>query len=225
AEQVPMPVIGYLSARAPAPNGYFATAFRRGLAETGYIEGRNIVIEYRWADNQYDRLPALAADLVRRQVSVIAAISGTAAAVAAKAATMTIPIVFAHGGDPIRSGLVTSYRPTGNITGVTFFSSALSAKRLQLMHELAPNVAAMGFLTNPNNRTGVLQTRDVRAATREIGLELHVLTATSTRGLDAAFTTLLQHSAGALVIAADPFFLDSTAQLVALAARHAVPTM
>ena len=225
AQQAALPVIGFLSARAPAPNGDLVTAFRRGLTEVGYVEGRNVAIEYRWADGRLDRLPALAADLVRRRVTVIAAISGTPAAHAARGATTTIPIVFANGGDPIATGLVTSLsRPTGNITGVTFLTTALAAKRLGLMHELLPT-AAVGFLVRPNNPAGESELRGAEAAARDLGLQLHVLTATSERGIDAAFTTLRQHRVGALLVGSDPFFGDSPRHLVDLAARYAVPTM
>jgi putative ABC transport system substrate-binding protein len=221
-----MPVIGFLSARAPAPNGYVATSFRRGLNEAGYVEGRNVAIEYRWADGRHDRLPALAADLVRRQVTVIAAISGTPAALAAKAATTAIPIVFANGGDPITSGLVPSLnRPAGNITGVTFLTTALAGKRLELTHELLPKAATVGFLVKPNNPAGESEARDAQAAAHTLGLQLRVLTVTSERDFDAAFTTLLQERAGALLVGSDPFFGDSPTRLVGLAARHAVPTI
>jgi putative ABC transport system substrate-binding protein len=226
AQQPTIPVIGFLSARAPAPDGSLAIAFRRGLGETGYVEGRNVAIEYRWADGRFDRLPALAADLVRRQVTVIAAISGTPAALAAKRATTDIPIVFANGGDPVGSGLVTSLnRPAGNITGVTFYTTALVAKRLELMHELLPAAAAIGLLTKPNNPAGESEVRDFEAAARALGLQALVLTATSERDFDAAFTALFQQRSGALLVGSDPLFGDSPAQLVELAERHAVPTM
>ena len=221
-----MPVIGFLSARAPAPTGALVTAFRRGLNEVGYVEGRNVAIEYRWADGRHDRLPALAADLVRRQPTVIAAISGTPAALAARGATTTIPIIFANGGDPIATGLVTSLsRPTGNLTGTTFLTTALAPKRLELMHELLPTAGAIGFLVKPNNPAGESELSGVRAAARTLGLQLHVLTATRERDIDVAFATLLQQRVGALLVGSDPFFGDSRSQLVDLAARHAVPTI
>jgi ABC-type uncharacterized transport system substrate-binding protein len=226
AQQPATPVIGFLSARAPAPDGYLATAFRRGLNETGYVENRNVAIEYRWAAGRHDRLPALAADLVRHRVTVIAAISGTPAALAAKAATATIPIVFANGGDPIASGLITSFnRPAGNITGATFLTTALAPKRLELVHEFLPTAATIGFLVKPNNPAGEAEARDATAAAGVLGLRLQVLTAASERGIDAAFAKFVQGHVGAVVVGSDPFFGDSPNQLVELATRHAMPTM
>ena len=226
AQQPAMPVIGFLSARAPAPNGFLATAFRQGLGETGYVEGRNVEIEYRWADGRQDRLPALAADLVRRKVSVIAAISGTPAALAAKAATTAIPIVFANGGDPVASGLVTSLnRPAANMTGATFLTTALGAKRLELMHELLPTVTAVGYLMKPNNPAQEAEARDTEKAAHILGFQLHLLAASNGPEIEAAFATLLQRRAGALLVGSDPFFGDSSSQLVALAARHGIPTI
>jgi len=226
AQQAVMPVIGFLSARAPAPNGDLVTAFRRGLNEIGYVEGRNVAIEYRWADGQSDRLPALAADLVARQVTVIAAISGTPAALAARGATTAIPIVFAKGGDPITSGLVTSLnRPTGNVMGATFLTTTLAAKRLGLMRELRPAATAIGFLMKPDNPAGESETRNAEAAALALGLRLDVLTASDEPDIDAAFATLPQRHAGALLVGSDPFFGDRPNQLVDSAARHAVPTM
>jgi putative tryptophan/tyrosine transport system substrate-binding protein len=224
--QQPTPVIGFLSARAPAPNGDLVTAFRRGLNETGYVDGRNVAIEFRWADGEYDRLPALAADLTGRQVTVIAAISGTPAALAAKAATTVIPIVFANGGDPITSGLVTTLnRPTGNITGATFFTTSLAAKRVGLMHEFRPTATAIGFLMKANNPAGQSEMKDAAAATRSLGLQLNVLTIADESEIDGAFSTLVQRAAGALLVGSDPFFGDRPDRVVELAARHAIPTM
>jgi putative tryptophan/tyrosine transport system substrate-binding protein len=226
AQQPAMPVIGFLSARAPAPNGSLAMAFRRGLNEIGYVEGRNVTIEYRWADSHLNRLPVLAADLVSRRATVIVAISGTPAALAAKAATTAIPIVFANGGDPITSGLVSSFnRPAGNITGATFFTTALVAKRLELMHDLLPTATTIGYLIKPNNPAVESETKNAQAAAPVLGLQLRVLTAASDRGIDAAFTTLLQRRVGALLVSSDPFFGDASDQLVELATRHAIPTM
>lgn len=226
AQQPAMPVIGFLSARAPAPNGYIVSAFRRGLSELGYVENRDVVIEYRWADGRSERLPALVADLVRRRVTVIAAISGTPAALAAKAATQTIPIIFANGGDPITSGLVTGLnRPSGNITGATFLTTALAPKRLELVHELFPAATTIGFLVKPNNPAGEAELRGAQAAARTLGLQLYVVTASSERDIDVAFITLFKRHFGALLVGSDPFFGDSSHQLVELAARYAVPTM
>ena len=201
-------------------------AFRQGLQEAGYAEGRDVVIEYRWAEGRHDRLPGLAADLVRRRVALIAAISGTPAAAAAKAATKAIPIVFANGGDPIRSGLVSSLnRPAGNITGVTFLTTELPGKRLDLVHEVLPTAHVVGYLLKPNNPAMEAETANARAAARSIGLQLQVLEADSERAIDAAFTTLAQRRADALLVGSDPFFGDSASQLVELAARHALPTI
>jgi putative ABC transport system substrate-binding protein len=225
AQQPPVPLIGFLSARAPDRSEHVVAAFRRGLSEAGYVEGRNVAIEYRWGEGQHDRLPTLAADLVGRQVAVIVAISGTPAALAAKRATATIPIVFANGGDPITSGLVASFgRPAGNITGATFFSTALVAKRLELLRELLPTVAAIGLLSKPNNPAGEAENKDALIAARGLGVQFHLLTATSEREFETAFAAVQRH-AGALVIGSDPFFGDAPRQLVELAARHAVPTI
>jgi len=226
AQQPPMPVIGFLSARAPDPKGPLVTAFRHGLSEVGYVEGHNVAIIYRWADGQYDRLPALAADLVGRQVVVIAAISGTPAALAAKSATTAIPVVFANGGDPITSGLVTRLnRPPDNVTGATFFTTSLAAKRLGLIHELRPAATAVKFLMKPGNPAGESELKVATVAAHELGLRLDVLTATEEREIGAAFATLVRQPADALLVGSDPFFGDRPDYLVELAARHAVPTM
>jgi putative tryptophan/tyrosine transport system substrate-binding protein len=226
AQQPAMPVIGLLSARSPASGAFMAAAFRQGLSESGYVEGRNLRIEYRWAEDHYDRLVELADDLVRRQVAVIAAISGTPAALAAKAATTTIPIVFGNGGDPLTSGLVASLnRPGGNMTGVTFYSVALAGKRLELMRALVPTAAAMGFLVNRNNPAEEPEIKDAEAAARAHGVRLHVLNIASDRDIDAAFTTLLERRADALVVGSDPVFFGFSSKLVELTARHAVPAV
>ena len=226
AQQDPMPVIGFLSARSPASGAVMAAAFRQGLSESGYVEGRNLRIEYRWAEGHYDRLSALADDLVRHQVAVIAAISGTPAARAAKAATTTVPIVFANGGDPFISGLVTSLnRPTGNMTGATFYSVVLAGKRLELMRTLVPSAATMGFLANPNNPVEESETKDAEAAAHALGVRLDVLNTTSEREIDAAFTTFLERRAAALVVGSDPLFFGFSSKLVELAARHAIPAI
>jgi putative ABC transport system substrate-binding protein len=224
-----VPVIGYLSSGSLESDPIVArlTAFRQGLNEMGYVEGQSVVIEYRWAESQYDRLPGLATDLVRRQVAVIAAIGGAPQAVAAKAATATIPIVFTVGLDPVRLGLVASLnRPGGNITGITSLTAELAAKRLDLLHELLPTAAVVAVLVNPTNPdTTEAETRSLRDAARSRGLQMHVLGASSESEIDAAFRTLVQFRAGALVVGADPFFEIRRDQIVALAARHAVPAI
>jgi putative ABC transport system substrate-binding protein len=226
AQQPTMPVVGFLSARSPASGAFMAAAFRQGLSESGYVEGRNLRIEYRWAEGHYDRLAELADDLVRRQVAVIAAISGTPAALAAKAATTTIPIVFANGGDPVTSGLVASLnRPAGNVTGVTFYTVALAGKRLELMRALVPAAVAMGFFVNQNNPAEEPETNDAEAAARALGVRLHVLNTTSERDIDAAFRTLLERRADALVVGSDPVFFGFSSKLVDLTARYAVPAV
>jgi putative ABC transport system substrate-binding protein len=226
AQQPAMPVIGFLSARSPASGASMAAAFRQGLSESGYVEGRNLRIEYRWAEGHYDRLAELADDLVRRQVAVIAAISDTPAALAAKAATTTIPIVFGNGGDPLTSGLVASLnRPGGNMTGMTFYTVALAGKRLELMRALVPTAAAMGFLVNRNNPAEEPKIEDAEAAARAHGVRLHVLNITSERDIDAAFTTLRERRADALVVGSDPVFFGFSGKLVELTARHAVPAV
>ena len=224
AQQPAMPVIGYLNGQSPAEYEGFLAAFRQGLNETGYVEHRNVGIEYRWAEGQYDRLPAFAADLVRLQVSVIAATGATASALAAKAATATIPIVFSTGGDPVKLGLVSSFnRPAGNVTGVSSLGNELAQKRLELLHELVPAATAIGFLVNPTNPNSQSETSDVQAAARVLGLRLHVENASSERDIDAAFASFVQQRVNALFVAADAFFVDRRDQLVALAARHALP--
>ena len=199
-------------------------AFRQGLAEAGYVEGQNVAIEYRWAGYQFDRLPALADDLVRRKVVVIAATGGPAAALAAKAATATIPIVFTSGADPIALGLVASLnRPGGNITGVSLLYAELGAKRLGLLRELTPKADAIGFLVNPNFLEGQTQLREVVA--RASGQQLIILNASSDSEIDLAFTTLVQRKAGGLAVASDPYFNSQRGRIIALAARHAIPAM
>jgi ABC-type uncharacterized transport system substrate-binding protein len=226
AQQPTMPVIGFLSARTAASGAVMAAAFRQGLSESGYVEGQNLRIEYRWAEGHYDRLGALADDLVRRQVAVIGALSGTPAALAAKAATTTIPIVFGNGGDPLKSGLVASLsRPTGNLTGVTFYTVELAGKRLGLLHELVPTATVIGFFVNPNNPAEELETKDAEAAARALGVRLQVLNTTNESDIDAAFTALLERRAGALVVGSDPLFFRFTDKLVELAARHAMPAI
>jgi putative ABC transport system substrate-binding protein len=224
AQQPAMPVIGFLSSFTTNPR--FVAAFRQGLGEAGYVEGQNVAIEYYWAEGgEYDRLPTVAADLVGRRVAVIVA-SPIPAALAAKATTTTIPIVFAIGSDPIESGLVASLnRPGGNITGVSFLTVALGAKRLELLRDLAPKVALIALLVNPNNTNAEPQTKETQLAAAGLGLNLDVLGASSTVDFDSAFATLVRQRAGALIVSADPFFISQRDHLVALAARHAVPAI
>ena len=225
AQQPRMPVVGFLNGASPGPYAPMAAAFRRGLTEAGYIEGQNVTIEYRWADDHYDRLPALAADLIRRQVTVMAA-TGTPAAVAAKAATSTIPIVFTAAADPVALGLVANLnRPSGNITGVSGYISALGAKRLELLRELVPNAAMIGVLVDPNYPDAVSQQKDVTEAARIIGQQVHIVNAGSESDFNGAFATLVQLKAGALLVSADVLFTSRRDQLVALAARHQIPAI
>jgi putative ABC transport system substrate-binding protein len=226
AQQPAMPVIGYFSARSPESDVPMVAAFRQGLNETGYVEGKNVAIEFRWASGQYDRMPALAEDLVRRQVAVIVTSGGEISAQAAKAATATIPIVFNIGGDPVRFGLVGSLnRPDGNLTGVASFGRVLGAKQIGLLRELVPKAAVIAFLVNPNEPTAASQISDAQEAARIVGQQLIVLRAGTEGEIDAAFATLVQQRAGALLVAAGPFFVTRAHSLVALAARHAVPAM
>ena len=225
AQQKAMPVIGFLSSTSPGPYAPFVAAFRQGLSETGYVEGQNVAIEYRWADDHYDRLPALAADLVGRKVDVIA-VGAISSALAAKSATSTIPIVFLSSSDPVELGLVASLaRPGGNLTGVGFMSTELMPKRFELLSELVPQVRLIALLVNPSNANAERIMRDVQEAARTKGVQLHVLKASSESEIDAAFASLVQLHAGALVVGADPFFSSRREQLVALAARHAVPAI
>jgi putative ABC transport system substrate-binding protein len=226
AQQPAMPVIGFLGSPSAAEWAQFAAAFRQGVRETGYVEGQNAAIEYRWADGQYDRLPELAADLVRRKVAVIFAAGSAAPALAAQAATATIPIVFANGIDPVQFGLVASLnRPGGNITGVSFLTADLGAKRLGLLHELLPKVSAVAMLVKQDNPNAESITRDARETARLLGLQLHVLNARTAQDIDTAFASLVQQQAGALLVSADPFFTGRYEQFVRLAARHAVPAI
>jgi ABC-type uncharacterized transport system substrate-binding protein len=226
AQQKAMPVIGFLSGVSPGPYAPFVAAFREGLSETGYVEGQNLTIEYRWAEGDYDRLPALAADLAGRKVDLIATGGGTVSALAAKNATSTIPIVFAGGGDPVANGLVANLaRPGGNVTGVTFLGVELLAKRLELLSELVPQARVIGLLVNPNSANTERSVQDTQEAARAKGLQIHVLKAATESEIDAAFASLVQLRAGAVVVAADVFFNLRRDQLVASALRHAIPVI
>jgi len=224
AQQPTMPVIGFLSGVSPQSYVHVVAAFRQGLKEAGYVEGQSIVIEYRWAQNEIDRLPALAADLVSRRVAVIAT-TGTPSAFAARAATTTIPIVFEVGFDPVAVGLVASLsRPGGNLTGVTNLGVEVEAKQLELLHELVPTATTIALLVNPTNRTlADMLSRDMQPAADKLGLKLQVLNASTDRDFDTVFTTLARHRPGALLIGADIFFISRSQQLAALAVRYAIP--
>ena len=223
AQQPVMPVIGYLDAGAPETSARLAAAFRKGLAEAGYAEGRNVAIEYRWARNEYDRLPEMAADLVRRQVIVIAAMGGTPTALAAKAATTTIPIVFGFGGDPVQTGLVAILnRPGGNITGVVTMNVELAAKRLGLLHELLPGATRFAVLVNASNSAAASLTRDALAAAAPAGWQIEFLAVSTNRDLSAAFASFAKR-VDAVMVAPELLFVSRRVQLLTLAARHAVP--
>ena len=226
AQQPALPVIGFLNSGSPSGYAPLLAAFMQGLKETGYVDGQNVTIEYRWAEGQYDRLPALIADLVQHQVTVLAATS-TLAALAAKAATTTIPIVFTTSGDPVKLGLVDNLsRPSGNITGATQLNVEVGPKRLELLHELLPTATIIALLVNPTNPITETLSRDMQAAARTLGLQLHVLQASTERDFETVFATLAQLRTGGLVIAsADGFFTSRAEQLAALTVRHAVPTI
>jgi putative ABC transport system substrate-binding protein len=225
AQQPAMPVIGFLSGTSPETARL--RAFRQGLKDAGFIEGENVAIEYRWADDQTDRLPALAAELAQRRVAVIAAIGGIPSALAAKAATTTIPIVFLVGVDPVRLGLVSNLpRPGGNLTGINVINSELASKRLELLRALVPGAIRIGVLVDPTNASGTDATlRDVGAAARTMGLQIQVLNASTSLELDAAFATLVRERSAALIVGSTPFFFDRRVQLALLAARHAAPAI
>jgi putative tryptophan/tyrosine transport system substrate-binding protein len=226
AQQPAMPVIGYLNSGSPDSDGPRLTGLRHGLNEAGYLEGRNLVVEYRWAGNQFDRLPALAIELVQIRVAVIVS-PGLPASLAAKAATTTIPIVFGVGVDPVQVGLVASLnRPGGNLTGFNQFNGELGTKAVALLHELVPSTPTIGFLENPNNPiVHELTARDVRAAAAVIGLQIQTLKAGTDREIDGAFESLVQARTGALLVGNDVFFNSRMEQITALAARYAIPVM
>ena len=224
AQQPAMPVIGFLHTATSASYAAMVAGFRQGLKQTGYVEGENVAIEYRWGENHSDRLAAMAVDLVRRRVAVILAGGNSDASLAAKAATSTIPIVFAHGSDPVKLGLVISLnRPGGNLTGVNFLVAALGPKQLELLYELVPTAAVIAMLVNPGNSNGDSQLKAVQAAAQAIGRQVLVLNAGSERDIDGAFATAVQSKAGGLLVSADAFYRSRYEQLVALAARHAMP--
>ena len=225
AQQSAMPVVGFLNSGSPEPIAHLMGVFRQSLAEAGYVEGRNVAFEYRWAEGHYDRMPAMAEELVRRPVDVIVA-SPNPPALVAKAATTTIPIVFGVTDDPVRLGLVSSIaRPQGNATGVYFFLSDLAAKQLGLLRELAPASTRIGLLVNPNNANAEAVTQQMAAAASAIGVEIEVVRASDIAGIDAAFAALVQNKASALVVGADPFFFFRRVQFATLATRHALPAV
>jgi ABC-type uncharacterized transport system substrate-binding protein len=224
AQQPALPVIGFLNSRAPGENPAILAAFRRGLEEIGYVEGQNVAVEYRWADGQYDRLPALAADLVGRRVAVI--VANGPAVQTAKSATSALPIVFVAGFDPLAFGLVASLsRPGGNLTGVSVLDVEIGAKRLELLHELVPTANIIALLVNPTTPAAETVTKDAQAAARGLGLQLHVLHASSDLDFDSVFAMVAQLRVGALVIGADPFFTSRSQQLAKLTVDHAVPAI
>jgi putative ABC transport system substrate-binding protein len=226
AQQPKMPVIGVLHGGSAAERTHLIAAFRQGLGGAGYVDGQNVIIEYRWAEEQFDRLPGLVADLVRRQASVIAIPAGSVAAVAAKTATTTIPIVFGSENDPIKAGLVTSFnRPSDNATGVYFLSGGLAEKRFGLIRELLPRAELVGLLINPNNPLADATTTEVRAAATAVGQQIEVLHASNSREIEAVLASLLQRRVSAFVLSPDPLFLSRRVQLVTLATRHGIPAI
>jgi putative tryptophan/tyrosine transport system substrate-binding protein len=226
AQQSAMPVIGILASVSPAPYASYIAAVKEGLRQTGYVEGRNVAIEYRWAEGQYDRLPQQAIELVDRGIAVIVLVGGGPTTAAAKAATATIPIVFVTGEDPVKSGAVASLnRPGGNATGVSLLTVAMEAKRLQLLHELMPNAAVVAIIVNPNNPQADEQLQELQAAARTLGVQVEAFKAGTPSEIDAAFAKLVERRASALHIAADAFFNTRREQFVVLSARHALPAI
>jgi putative ABC transport system substrate-binding protein len=226
AQQPAMPLIGFLNSTSPSAWKPYVDAFRQGLNEAGYVEGRTVAIDYRWAEGRYKNLPVLAAELVRRKVTLMVATGGTATVLAAMAATKTIPIVFTSGVDPVEAGLVASLnRPGGNATGVNLFTSQMEGKRLGLLRELIPTATLIAVLLNPNSPPAATQLKNVQEAARALDQQIHILDAGNEAELEAAFATVRQIGAGALLVAADPFFNSRRTYIIALAARHAIPAI
>jgi putative tryptophan/tyrosine transport system substrate-binding protein len=226
AQQPQMPVVGFLGSRSAEDSANLVAAFRGGLGETGFVEGRNVAIEFRWAEGRYERLPALSADLVARKVSVIAAAGGMAAGLAAKAATTEIPIVFLTGADPVQFGLIRSFsRPEGNLTGIAILTNTLAPKQLELLHEVAPSARYVAFLVNPKNPITESDTRDLKSAAKATGQEILVFNASAEGEIDSAFTALMDQHAGAVLVQSDPLLNSKFNKIVALAARHAIPAI
>jgi putative ABC transport system substrate-binding protein len=226
AQQPAMPVIGFMSARSPEESAHLVEAFRRGLKEGGFVEGQNVAIEFRWARGDYNRLPALAAELVSRRVTVVTAVGGDPSPIAAKRATSTIPIVFGMGGDPVSSGLVESFnRPGGNVTGVTLLTNFMDPKRLGLLRELAPGVPVIGVLVNPSFPRAAGQLQEIEAAARTIGQRIGISKASTDDELEAAFASVIREGIGALLIAGDPFFDTRRDRIVAFAAQQRLPAI
>ena len=226
AQQTVLPAVGFLNSASPLPWENYVAGFRAGLKEAGFVDGQNVTIEFRWAEGHYDRLPGMAADLVRRKVAVLVATGGAPSVVAAKAATSTIPIVFTAGVDPVRQGFVTSLsRPGGNITGVNLFVTVLEGKRLGLLRALVPGVQLIAVLFNPNRPNHADEVREVQEAARALGQQIHILLASSESAINAAFATATQLHAGALLVGTDAFFNSQRDKIIALAARHSIPTI
>src|SRR5262245_52699649 len=226
AQQLAMPVVGFLSGRSPADSVAEIGGFHRGLAEAGFIEGKNVAIDFRWADGHYDRLPALSSELVGERVAVIAAVGGGASGLAARAATASVPIVFASGGDAVKIGLVTSLnRPSGNVTGVNIIFGALGAKRLELLHDLVPAAGAIGMLVNPDYPSAPIEVQDVEAAARRFGLSMHIFNARTERDIEPAFSDFTEKRMMGLMVADDPFFQGQRLRIVGMAGRRGLPAI
>jgi putative tryptophan/tyrosine transport system substrate-binding protein len=226
AQQSAMPVVGFIGSRSPGDSANLVAAFRAGLGETGFVENQNVMVEFRWAEGQYDRLPMLSADLVAHQVAVIAAPGGIAAGLAAKTATTKIPIIFLTGADPVQFGLVKSLsRPDGNLTGVAILTNTLAPKQLELLREVAPDATLIAFLVNPKNPLAESDTREVHSAAGTTGHKILILSASNDSDIDNAFVALVQQKAGALLVMSDPLFNSRPDKIVALAARHAIPAI